>query len=481
MALKKFNKRNILIFLVLIFIFVFVKSIQPQEVKEKIQMMQMEIEQKGYLFTVGMTSVSKIPLEKLCGLKEPVEWEKKGIYDKSMETISAEMVTEKIALPQSFDWRTYGKVTGVRDQGNCGSCWDFATIGSYEGAIAVFLNRSVNLSEQYILDCNSHNYNCMGGWWVFDDLKNGVPLETCYPYTAVKGSCKQTCPKFYPLENWYYVGGGGMPSIDAIKYAIYNYGPVAAAVYVNSYFHNYTGGIFNACTTGNVNHGVVLVGWNDIGGYWILKNSWGTNWGEMGYMRIKYECCKIGYAAAYGIPKTKFIQVAGVGWEGQGAGMAITNLDVNTKPDMILMAYDAPAGDNSFRYKIGWNLNTSGVTTSWSPTIQVPGVGWEGQGAGVAIVNLAGSARPEMILMAYDNPAGANSFRYKIGWDLKTSGVASSWSSMLQIPGVGWEGQGADIVICNLDTNPALEFIFMAYDNPAGANSFRYKILFNRR
>ena len=84
-----------------------------------------------------------------------------------------------------------------------------------------------------------------------------------------------------------------------------------------------------------------------------------------------------------------------------------------------------------------------------------------------------------MILMAYDNPAGANSFRYKIGWNLNTSGVATNWSNYVQVPGVGWEGQGADIAVCNLDNNPAKEYIFMAYDNPAGANSFRYKILFN--
>ncbi len=174
------------------------------------------------------------------------------------------------------------------------------------------------------------------------------------------------------------------------------------------------------------------------------------------------------------------IQVAGLGWEGQGAGVVITNLDANARPEMILMAYDNPSGNNSFRYKIGWNLNTSGVATSWSSHIQVAGLGWEGQGAGVEITNLDGNERPDLILLAYDNPSGNNSFRYKIGWNLNTSGVAASWSAYTQVAGVGWEGQGADIAVFNLNADARPEFIFMAYDNPAKDNTFRYKVLYNR-
>ncbi len=298
---KKSRNISLIISICLMFLFMFSMSIQAEETDKetdkKIKALKEKIKEKGYSFKIGRTRVSHIPLKKLCGLKKIKDWEKKGKFDKGIRA-------KKEALPSSFDWRTSGKVTPVKDQGSCGSCWDFATLGSYEGAVAVFLNKLVDLSEQYLLDCNSHGYSCDGGWWVFDDLTNGIPLESCYPYKASVESCKQTCPKNYPLSEWYYVGKtAGVPRINDIKGAIYDHGPVAVAVHVNSYFQHYTGGIFDACTSGSVNHGVVLVGWNDNGKYWILKNSWGTGWGENGYMKIKYRCCKIGYAAAYGVPQ----------------------------------------------------------------------------------------------------------------------------------------------------------------------------------
>ena len=162
------------------------------------------------------------------------------------------------------------------------------------------------------------------------------------------------------------------------------------------------------------------------------------------------------------------IQVPGVGFEGQGAGIAVANLDSNPRPEIVLMAYDNPPGANTFRYKIGWNVNTAGVASSWSALTEVPGVGFEGQGAGIAVANLDSNPRPEIVLMAYDNPPGANTFRYKIGWNVNTAGVASSWSALTEVPGVGFEGQGAGIAVANLDSNPRPEIVLMAYDNPPG-------------
>ncbi|PWB55427.1 MAG: hypothetical protein C3F06_02735, partial [Candidatus Methanoperedenaceae archaeon] len=139
--------------------------------------------------------------------------------------------------------------------------------------------------------------------------------------------------------------------------------------------------------------------------------------------------------------------------------------------------YDNPAGANTFRYKIGWNLDTAGIAASWSDTIEISGVGWEGQGAGIAIGNVDSYNRPEMILMAYDNPVGANTFRYKIGWNLNTAGIATGWSTAVQRSGVGWEGQGAGVALYDLNGDKRPEMVVMAYDNPVGANTFRYKVL----
>jgi len=183
-----------------------------------------------------------------------------------------------------------------------------------------------------------------------------------------------------------------------------------------------------------------------------------------------------------GVPNTPWsgtIQVAGVGDEGQGAGARLIDVDGNGRPELVLMAYDNPAGPNSFRYRIGWNLNTSGIATSWSNYVQVAGVGDEGQGAGLAFTDLDANGRPEMILMAYDNPAGPNSFRYRIGWNLNAAGAATSWSGFVQVQGVGNEGQGADVDVVDLDANGRPEIILMAYDNPAGANDYRYRIGWN--
>lgn len=170
-------------------------------------------------------------------------------------------------------------------------------------------------------------------------------------------------------------------------------------------------------------------------------------------------------------------QVAGLGWVGQGAAVELVNLDSNPSPEMVLLAYDAPAGANNFRYTIGWNMNTSGLPTGgWSNYPQISGVGWEGQGAGLEILNLDTNPRPDMVIMAYDNPGGANNFRYKIGWNLDAGGNPSFWSGYPQINGVGWEGQGAGLVCANLYGSSRPEMLLMAYDNPWGANTFRYLI-----
>ena len=185
------------------------------------------------------------------------------------------------------------------------------------------------------------------------------------------------------------------------------------------------------------------------------------------------------WSGAPNTPWSKNIEVAGVGNEGQGAGVLLIDLDGNGRPELILMAYDNPAGPNSFRYKVGMNLNISGIAASWSSTIEVAGVGDEGQGAGVAFTNLDANPRPEIVLMAYDNPAGPNSFRYKIGWNVNSSGVAASWSATIQVDGVGNEGQGADLDFVDLDANGRPEMILLAYDNPSGPNTYRYRIGWN--
>lgn len=309
MSFEKFRSKRVIISICLVFLFMFMFAALLKASKEEdLKIMRAKIQEKGWRFAVGYTSVSKIPISKLCGLKEPKDWVEKGIFDRVS-------ITKEISLPIHYDWREQGCVTPIRNQNPCGSCWAFGTIGSYESAICVKGGSLLDLSEQYLISCNTHGYGCdTGGWWVFDDMKNknGVPYEACYPYECPDNDCRDepcnsTCTNYYPVYNWSYVGSpGGIPSTDTIKAAILANGPVAAGVYVNTYFKNYIGGIFEACDNcpaNSVNHAIILIGWDDAdGGYWILKNSWGTGWGESGYMRIRYECCNVGKGAVYAIP-----------------------------------------------------------------------------------------------------------------------------------------------------------------------------------
>ncbi|HJU39753.1 MAG TPA: tyrosinase family protein [Tahibacter sp.] len=185
-------------------------------------------------------------------------------------------------------------------------------------------------------------------------------------------------------------------------------------------------------------------------------------------------------AAVAPVASAQFVQVPGVGWEGQGADLAVLQLDADPRPDLILVAYDNPQRDNTFRYRVGLNLNAAGVATTWLPDyVEVPGVGWEGQGAGAAVADFDGNGRADLVLMAYDNPQRDNSFRYKIGWNLDAQGRTANWTNHAQVPGVGWEGQGAAVAIGQIDTNPRPDMLFIAYDNPARDNTFRYRVGFN--
>jgi hypothetical protein len=172
-------------------------------------------------------------------------------------------------------------------------------------------HETVDLSEQYLLSCNTDGYGCNGGWWAHDyhqwkegSLKDGVGavMDDVFPYVGWEKSCK-SCVHTYKIKDWTFIGSEyGTPSVDKIKQAIMDYGPVSVAVYANTAMQVYTGGIFNGCQGGQPNHAVVLVGWDDNqgGGIWFMRNSWGTSWGEDGgYMRIPYDCSSIGYSACY--------------------------------------------------------------------------------------------------------------------------------------------------------------------------------------
>jgi cathepsin L len=208
---------------------------------------------------------------------------------------------------KAWDWRKLKKVTPVRNQLSCGSCWAFATLGAYEGSYAIRNDIRIDSSEQCVLNCSGAG-SCAGGWWAFNFLMvKGTAKEGAYPYNAHDQACLSTIPTPYKAVTWGYVATGStVPSVRQLKEALCKYGPLAVAVRVTPAFQAYVGGVFNENNTGSVNHGVTLIGWDDAKGAWLIKNSWGTGWGstggygtEKGYMWIAYGSNKIGYAAAW--------------------------------------------------------------------------------------------------------------------------------------------------------------------------------------
>jgi C1A family cysteine protease len=287
----------------------------PANIRILLGKLRQTISNEKLNFKVGYNPALKYSLNQLCGLREVKAkdwWKKAG--EKNLRKLKPVMLKTKSltsGLPAQWDWRTMNGVTPVKDQGGCGSCWAFGTIGAAESMLAIKSDTTVDLSEQQLIACNTLSYGCSGGWWVFDMLMNpGAALESAFPYSESDAVCGG--PYLFPfkINGWAYVDGEDkLPDKNKIKQAIHDYGPIAAAVYVGDAFQAYTGGVFDRdelpdmgwldCSEStDVNHAIMLVGWDDNKGAWILRNSWGTSWGENGYMYIKYGISNVGFAAA---------------------------------------------------------------------------------------------------------------------------------------------------------------------------------------
>jgi len=193
------------------------------------------------------------------------------------------------ALPDSVDWRNKGAVTPVKDQGQCGSCWAFSTTGALEGFNFVKTGELLSLSEQQIVDCATDNYGCQGGWMtkaMTYAASNGVELESDYPYTAKDGKCKYAKKKAHKVNSGF--DAVTPKSSDALKEALVT-APVSIAIEADQdVFQFYKSGVISAGCGANLDHGVLAVGYQKVGvleGF-IVKNSWGSDWGVDGYVFI---------------------------------------------------------------------------------------------------------------------------------------------------------------------------------------------------
>jgi len=196
----------------------------------------------------------------------------------------------------SWDWRPYGAVTGVKDQGQCGSCWSFGTTGDIEGTWFLAGHDLISLSEQQLVSCDKTDAGCNGGLQenAFDYVirVGGIQSEAAYPYTSGKGvvaTCKVDTTKFVAnISAWGQVSSSPSGEAAIAPYLVQN-GPVTIGINANP-MQDYVRGIDDPsrCSPYNLNHAVLIVGYGTEAGvdYWLIKNSWGTLWGEQGYYRI---------------------------------------------------------------------------------------------------------------------------------------------------------------------------------------------------
>ncbi len=258
---------------------------------EEIDDIRAAIQEKGLNWVAEENELSLLPLEEKIKRLGILEGEDKAYLAAEPAPLPDSNLT---ALDPYLDWRNYNGynyVTPIKNQGSCGSCWAFSSTAAIESKILINKGVSVNLSEQVLVSCSGAG-SCSGGYegYAANYLKyTGIPLESCYPYTTSNGNCPDACParlgQSYKISNWGYVSA----NVTAIKTAIATYGPVVARFAVYSDFYNYKSGVYSYAYGGYCGlHAILVVGYDDYNNCFIVKNSWGSNWGERGYFRINY-------------------------------------------------------------------------------------------------------------------------------------------------------------------------------------------------
>lgn len=194
-------------------------------------------------------------------------------------------------LPNSVDWKSKGGVTPVKNQGSCGSCWSFSTTGAMEGAYFVKTGQLKSFSEQMLVDCDTYDSGCNGGLmdysfhWI--QKNGGICEEDKYPYTGADGVCSAYACTPTPgtgIQRWVDVD----QRTDALMEAVTQQ-PVSIAIEADEMsFQFYSGGVLTEGCGTNLDHGVLLAGYGTENGidYWLVKNSWGADWGSEGYIKL---------------------------------------------------------------------------------------------------------------------------------------------------------------------------------------------------
>jgi len=243
---------------------------------------------KNLTYTLGMNKFGDLTFSEFHAKYTGLNYVKRD-FIRSKNHIHADNVNN----PATVDWRTQQAVTPVKDQGQCGSCWAFSATGSMEGAWAIGKKALLSLAEQQLVDCSGSfgNQGCNGGLmdYAFEYvIKNGITTEDKYPYKAVDQRCKSPLPPAaIHITSYVDVQSNSDPALETAVAK----GPVSVAIEADQpAFQFYKSGVFADPSCGTMlDHGVTAVGYNVDSKkvkYWIVKNSWGGDWGDQGYIMM---------------------------------------------------------------------------------------------------------------------------------------------------------------------------------------------------
>jgi C1A family cysteine protease len=310
------------------------------EIKAKLADMRKKLGASQASFQVGYTSAMDRPIEQLCGYKKsnhpvpPANLQRTPHASLRDRTELSRISNTDPTTLSNFDWRNQAKVTPVRNQGSCGDCWAFVTVAAMESSYLLRHSDaspgSINMSEQELLNCVQYS-TCAPPGTDFQDaifwlmyFGGSIGDDRCLPYTAVQGACQSACSRPYKIARYSFLLGGG----DQLRQALREHGPMITTMYVSPFFQAYTGGVFidgsNGSNADLPNHAVLIIGYFDYqypGGFiadwnhfdpfhmkyvppgrrtgWIIKNSWGEDWGIRGYGFVDSACSWIGLEATW--------------------------------------------------------------------------------------------------------------------------------------------------------------------------------------
>jgi cathepsin L len=299
----------------------------------KLERLRAIVQNNGYSFQVGDTGLLTTPLQNLTGgkkmefsgeiqkkLEEKArQLDRQGLIPSSktfkaeprdvervMQDLQPPFDWDKHANDPVFDWRSHRPITPAKSQGQCGACWAFAAVSLTEAFHSVFYKSAVDISEQDILNCTASG-GCGGTilWAALETMEHqGAALESSVGYVGSKQTCGVIPKRCFVLNFHGFVDPNwGIPDRTRMKQYVYQWGAVGTYIIATDTMLGYKGGVYDEFATSGDDHFVIVLGWDDNKphrggkGAWLIKNSWGTAWGENGFGWVAYDANEIGYNA----------------------------------------------------------------------------------------------------------------------------------------------------------------------------------------